>query len=129
VSSKQDCAAIVDALNDVAPDTFDEGDHGPWTFSKLASKAGRWTLVFEAGGQPGSVSFPFDGHCLDEDGTMATDWYESGAVPALHAWETAVESAEEPAQAEEGIEVKVDEDGSVQLHLSAEALARALSDS
>lgn len=38
---------IVDNLNEVAPDTLNEGDYGAWHFIELSRAGSEYTLLFE----------------------------------------------------------------------------------
>jgi hypothetical protein len=63
-------------LNEICPDTFDEGEFGPWKFTALERDGASWTLSFNNVNGEGSVMFDFDGDCLDAKGIVVSDWFE-----------------------------------------------------
>ncbi len=65
----------LDHLNEICPDTFDEGENGPWKFTSLSREGSTWTLAFQNAAGSDSVRFEFDGDCVDETGIVA-DWFE-----------------------------------------------------
>lgn len=73
-------------LDDIAPDTFDEGEFGPWTFTGLDREGDEWTLDFDNSEGSDSVTFTFSGDCLDDSGGVVKEWFEE-INTALLAWE------------------------------------------
>lgn len=73
-------------LNDISPDTFDEGEFGPWTFTGLHREGDEWTLDFDNAEGGDSVTFTFAGDCVDADGTASQDWFEQ-INAAILEWE------------------------------------------
>lgn len=73
-------------LNDICPDTFDEGDFGPWTFTGLRREGDAWTLDFDNAEGSDAVTFTFAGDCVDEDGGVVQDWFEQ-INAAIIDWE------------------------------------------
>ncbi len=78
-------AAALAQLNDIAPDTFDEGEFGPWTFTDLTREGDEWTLSFD-NGEADSVTFTHTGDCI-VDGAMSQDWFEQ-INAAILEWES-----------------------------------------
>lgn len=76
-------------LNDICPDTFDEGEFGPWTFTDLRRAGDQWTLDFDNAEGSDSVTFPFAGDCVDADGSVVDDWFEQ-INAAIIEWETGI---------------------------------------
>ncbi|MBX3216786.1 MAG: hypothetical protein KF850_32425 [Labilithrix sp.] len=74
-------------LNEICPDTFDEGEFGPWKFTDLARDGARWTLAFENRDGADRVSFEFAGDCVDDGGIVVTDWFEQINARILE-WES-----------------------------------------
>ena len=109
---------IIGFLNDVAPDTFNEGRYASWEFTKVTRKGDIWTLTFEADGIPGKLTFPMKGECVDEEGLMSEVWFDQALVPAIAAWE---DLAENP-------EVETDEDGGLTLQVSEAEIKRRLAE-
>jgi hypothetical protein len=81
--------SVLDHLNHIAPDTFDEGEFGRWRFSSLAREGSRWRVGFENSGAPDGdvVSFAFEGDCVDEQGIVRSEWFEA-LNDAVMSWES-----------------------------------------
>lgn len=77
---------VLTHLNDICPDTFDEGEFGPWTFTGLTRDGSTWTVSFENALGDESAGFDYDGDCVDERGVVDPDFFEqlSGSISA---WE------------------------------------------
>lgn len=73
-------------LNDSCPDTFDEGDFGPWTFTGLGREGDAWTLEFDNAEGSDEVTFTFAGDCIDDGGGLVQDWFEQ-INAAIIEWE------------------------------------------
>lgn len=73
-------------LNEICPDTFDEGEFGPWTFHQLSRQGSRWALSFDNSKGQDCVLFTFEGDCVDEDGVVNDEWFEQ-ASDAISDWE------------------------------------------
>jgi len=66
-------------LNEIGPDTFDEGEFGPWTFTNLSRDGDSWTLSFGNSEGSDSVTFSYAGDCVDdydESSRVISDWFE-----------------------------------------------------
>ena len=66
-------------LNEICPDTFDEGEFGPWTFTNLSRDGDSWTLSFGNSEGSDSVTFSYAGDCVDdydESSRVISDWFE-----------------------------------------------------
>lgn len=74
-------------LNDICPDTFDEGEFGPWTFTDLSREGDEWTLDFDNAEGSDAVKFTFAGDCVDDDGITSQDWFEQ-INAAILEWES-----------------------------------------
>ena len=76
-------------LNDIAPDTFDEGQFGQWKFSTLQREDDRWNLAFSnTGSSDGDVvSFAFAGDAIDARGSVNPAWFEALSAAVLD-WES-----------------------------------------
>ncbi len=73
-------------LNDICPDTFDEGDFGPWKFTDLTREGDQWTLTFNNGEASGDdVEFTFAGSCRD-GGEVDQNWFQQ-VNAAILVWE------------------------------------------
>lgn len=78
--------AVLEQLNDICPDTFDEGPFAPWKFTALTRNDDRWTLSFENSEGRSSASFTFQGDAVDANGIVAKRWF-TRARKALNEWE------------------------------------------
>jgi hypothetical protein len=78
----------LDHLNDICPDTFDEGAFGPWTFTDLTQKGATWTLSFSNKSGRDCVEFDSDASCLDEDERISSEWFDALNARIL-TWEAA----------------------------------------
>jgi hypothetical protein len=76
-------------LNEIAPDTFDEGEFGPWTFTGLRREDDTWVLEFDNAEGADGVRFKYAGDCVDEAGSVADDWFEQ-INQAILEWESEV---------------------------------------
>lgn len=76
-------------LNEIAPDTFDEGSFGRWTFTSLRRDADTWALAFtNTGAVDGDLTtFHFAGDCVDADGRVSDAWFEAVNTAVLD-WES-----------------------------------------
>jgi hypothetical protein len=75
-------------LNAICPDTFDEGELGPWKFTDLSRTGATWTLSFQNAVGEDSLRFDFDGECVEGDGIVAPPWFEQ-VNTAILDWESA----------------------------------------
>ena len=75
-------------LNDIAPDTFNEGQFGSWKFTSLRREEDRWNVGFRnSGASDGDVaSFTFAGDAVDASGSVSSDWFEALSAAILN-WE------------------------------------------
>lgn len=78
--------AALSHLNEICPDTFDEGEFGPWTFGDITREGDTWTLAFSNSEGVDSVSFTFAGDCVTESGSVVDDWFEQ-INSAIIEWE------------------------------------------
>lgn len=78
--------AALDHLNEICPDTFDEGEFGPWQFTGLSRNGETWTLSFSNSEGGDSVEFTFAGDCVDGSGGVVSDWFEQ-INTAIIDWE------------------------------------------
>jgi hypothetical protein len=74
--SDTDRTNLLDEVNEVSPDTFDEGPLGPWKFTDVARSGSTWTLSFVNREGKGAISFEYDGAAFDEDGLVSEGWSE-----------------------------------------------------
>ncbi len=76
-------------LNSIAPDTFNEGDFSRWSFTSVRRKGAEWSVGFtNTGAADGDgVSFSFDGECVDEHGSVRSEWFEVLNTAVLE-WES-----------------------------------------
>lgn len=80
-------SAALRHLNQICPDTFDEGEFGPWSFIDLERQGEKWTLSFKNGQTDSDdVTFAYAGDCLGPDGTVSQDWFER-INEAILEWE------------------------------------------
>ena len=73
-------------LNDICPDTFDEGEFGPWKFTDLSRNEDRWTLAFDNCEGGDSVRFTWATDCVNAEGSIVDDWFEQISAAILE-WE------------------------------------------
>lgn len=74
-------------LNEICPDTFDEGEFGPWTFTSLGRKDDAWTLEFDNSAGSDLVEFTYAGGVVDDGGGVSHDWFEQVSA-AIQTWES-----------------------------------------
>jgi hypothetical protein len=76
-------------LNDIAPDTFNEGEFSDWSFPTLKLEGSTWMLAFRNSGTEGSevVQFSFEGDAVDANGAVQEDWMEA-LNAAIFGWES-----------------------------------------
>lgn len=76
-------------LNQIAPDTFNEGEFGRWKFTNVSRNGADWYVGFTNSGvvDGDGVSFAFDGECVGEHGSIRSEWFEA-LNSAVLAWET-----------------------------------------
>jgi hypothetical protein len=77
-------------LNEICPDTFDEGEFGPWTFTDLTREGDNWTLSFDNSEGSDAVTFRFVGDCVDESSVVVDEWFEQVNSTILD-WEASVQ--------------------------------------
>jgi len=71
----KDAKMALSELNEIAPDTVDEGDYGPWNFTKLTKKGNTYTLSFT--NSEGKDKFVFDfEEPLIVDGRVNQKWVQ-----------------------------------------------------
>lgn len=79
-------------LNDIAPDTFNEGSFHRWRFWGLKREADQWRVNFSNSSHEGDegdgVSFEHAGDCVDADGGIHAEWFEA-LNAAILRWEGA----------------------------------------
>ncbi|MEX1365212.1 MAG: hypothetical protein AB1Z98_18945 [Nannocystaceae bacterium] len=68
--------AALEHLNEICPDTFDEGEFGPWKFTGLSRKGDEWSLAFENSEGDDGITFTFAGDCVDGSGSVVDEWFE-----------------------------------------------------
>ncbi len=77
--------AILDFLNEIAPDTYDEGEYSKWEFTDVSQKGDTYTVYFEnehyeANGyrESSSVTFATSAPPVDEneDPLVNLEWIE-----------------------------------------------------
>ncbi len=78
--------AALSHLNEICPDTFNEGEFGPWTFTDLAREGEEWTLQFNNSEGADLVNFGFSGNCIDDSGGVVDEWFEK-INAAIIEWE------------------------------------------
>jgi hypothetical protein len=76
-------------LNEIAPDTFDEGEFGPWTFTGLSREGDTWTLEFDNAEGGDAIGFVFAGNCVEDSGGIVDEWFEQ-INGAILEWEAEV---------------------------------------
>ena len=81
-----DREAALAHLNEICPDTFDEGEFAPWTFTGLQRIEDLWTLSFDNANGSDQVEFTYTGGCVD-DGIVTNDGFEA-VNTAIQAWES-----------------------------------------
>lgn len=74
-------------LNDICPDTFDEGEFGPWSFTDLSRDGDNWSLSFDNSEGEDCVAFKWAADCVDEHGGVVQDWFEQ-INAAILEWES-----------------------------------------
>lgn len=79
---------ILSFLNDIAPDTFSEGDFANWTFRSMSRDGDSWRIGFRnTGAEDGDVlSFTFAGEALDTTGSVRREWLDT-LQQAVFRWE------------------------------------------
>ena len=78
----------LDHLNEICPDTFNEGAFGPWTFTDLARTGATWTLSFSNASGRDRVQFECDASCVDEDESIPSRWFDALNARIIE-WESA----------------------------------------
>jgi hypothetical protein len=73
-------------LNEIAPDTFDEGSFGPWSFTNLRREGAEWTLSFTNADGASRVGFTYEGDCVNASGAIVDEWFEK-LNDAIFQWE------------------------------------------
>lgn len=68
--------AALEHLNEIGPDTFDEGEFGPWKFTDLAREGDQWSLAFENSEGADGITFTFAGDCIDGSDSVVDEWFE-----------------------------------------------------
>jgi hypothetical protein len=77
---------VLEDLNESAPDTFDEGRFGSWTFDAIEKTAKHWLVAFENAHGSDYVAFSTRHALVDDDGTSSQDWINS-LIEAIGEWE------------------------------------------
>jgi hypothetical protein len=80
---------LLDHLNEIAPDTFNEGEFSGWQFRTIDVVDGStWMVAFRNSGTEGSevLQFSFEGDALDGDGGVRDAWTDA-LNKAIFAWE------------------------------------------
>jgi len=71
----QDQKRILSNLNSIAPDTFNEGQFGPWKFKSITQQDQTFTLTFTNAEGAGEIVFDYEGDPMD-DGYMSDEFFE-----------------------------------------------------
>ncbi len=81
---------LLSHLNDIAPDTFNEGDYGNWDFRTIQLEGSTWMVAFRNSGTDGSevLQFSFEGDAVDAEGRVQDAWMDA-LNEAIFAWERA----------------------------------------
>ena len=85
VISSQDSEFVCSWLNELAPDTFDEGEFGEWTFQSIKINDGEWVVEFHNSEGDDSVSFTHSGGAVVE-GVVESSWMDR-LNQAILQWE------------------------------------------
>lgn len=81
-------AAALAHLNEICPDTFDEGSFGPWTFTTLSREANTWRLAFSNSTGDDAVRFSFDGACVQGPHNIVNNAWFDAVNAAILVWES-----------------------------------------
>jgi hypothetical protein len=81
----EDVRMVLDDLNEVAPDTVDEGEFGPWTFEAIEKTKTHWLVGFENSEGSDIVAFKSK-HPLANDDLRSQEWTED-LMDAIREWE------------------------------------------
>ena len=80
-------AAALAHLNEICPDTFDEGSFGPWTFTSLTREGNTWRLAFSNSTGDDAVRFTFAEPCVEgPHNSINSNWFEA-VNSAILDWE------------------------------------------
>lgn len=77
---------ILKNLNDNCVDTFNKGEFGPWKFTDVDCDGDNWVVYFDNNEGSDSVSFIFEGDCIDKTQRLNSDWLDT-LVAAISEWE------------------------------------------
>jgi len=88
--TEQHVQIILAHLNDISPDTFDEGSFGPWNFTGLKRDNDQWTLEFSYAEGDDCVGFTYAGDCVDAEGGVSDEWFDQ-VNDAILEWESSFE--------------------------------------
>ncbi|MBN1499089.1 MAG: hypothetical protein JW982_02960 [Spirochaetes bacterium] len=83
--SDREKKTVLDGLNEICPDTFNEGSHGEWEFTDIVQDGKKWIVHFNNDSGTDYVSFNYDGSCVSKN-DMSQDWFESLSA-AVSDWE------------------------------------------
>jgi hypothetical protein len=103
-TSKQ---TILAHFNAVSPETFDQGDFGPWSFSDLKLVGDKYVLSFSNAAGQDSIRFGFAGSPLGAGGVSAA--FSSAVTNAIEQWE-AVERGDDDEDEDEEDDLDDEED-------------------
>jgi hypothetical protein len=76
---------VLDDLNEIAPDTVDEGKFGPWTFDAIEKTKTHWLVGFENSTGSDIVAFKSK-HPLANDNKSSQKWTDD-LMDAIREWE------------------------------------------
>lgn len=74
---ESEVATVLEHLNDVAPDTFDEAGLGNWTFTGIEKTATKWVVAFDVGEESDAVAFATKHHLVDAQGQTSSRWFDA----------------------------------------------------
>ena len=79
---------VLKFLNQIAPDTFNEGEFGNWTFTSLARKGDEWRIGFRnrAAADGDVLTFELAGEAFDPAGNLRQEWLDA-LNNAIFGWE------------------------------------------
>lgn len=94
--------ALCKHINQIAPDTFDEGEFGPWNFLKVTREGTSWRIKFDNAEGIDEVTFQQESPGLLANGNIDEPWMES-LNHAVSIWEAKMrgEDGSEEADADD----------------------------
>lgn len=82
---EEEVATVLQHLNDISPDTFDEAGLGNWEFTGIEQTAKAWIVAFDVRGESDFVSFSCKHHFVEADGQPTEKWV-SALSRAIAKW-------------------------------------------